>query len=74
MINARSQDFEDHEITITQKAFTTFMESTETLHAAIEIFVEELLGLGLSREKNKNLMIEDAVNVRAGFLEGMPEV
>ena len=72
MINARSPNLDDHEITIVQKAFATFMGDEETLHAAIEIYVEEILGLGLSREKNKALMIEDAVGVRAGFLEGMP--
>lgn len=74
MINARSQDFEHHEITIIQKAFTTFMESAKTLHATIEIYVEESLRLWLSREKNKSLMIENVVNVRAGFLNGMSKI
>ena len=73
IINTRSSDLKDHEITIAQKAFAILMQREETHHAAVQIYVDELLGVRFGAVADRNSMIQDAVHVRSAFLEGMPK-
>ena len=65
VIKARSPDLNDHEITIAQKVFFTLMQNEDSQHGAVQIFIEELLGVGSDVSTEAELKIRDAVNVRA---------
>ena len=67
-INARSADLGDHEISITQKAFTILMQNESDSQAAFQIYVEELLGFPSAPDHVS--VFEDAIHVRASLLEG----
>lgn len=68
-IRCRSQDLEENEITIAQKAFVYCF--TLNLHAAIHIYVEEILGIEFVRKMDKVSLLQDSIDIRAGLLEGM---
>lgn len=68
-IRSRSQDLEDNEITIAQKAFVHFFASN--VHAATHIYVEEILGIEYAPKTEKVSLLQDSIDVRAGLLEGM---
>ena len=71
MINARSPDLEDHEITIAQKAFITLMKNEETFHGAFAIYLDEVLGLKISTGKDMEQIIQDAVQVGTALFESI---
>lgn len=73
-VKARSQALDDHEITITQMAFKILMENERDHHAAIQIYVEELLGVRFGSVPDLSSMIKDAVHVRAALLDGKPRL
>jgi len=68
-IRSRSQDLEENEITIAQKAFIYF--SASNMHAAIHIYVEEILGIEFAPKADKASLLQGSIDVRAGLLEGM---
>lgn len=68
-IRSRSQDLEENEITIAQKAFGYFFAFN--MHAAIHIYVEEILGIEFVTKMDKVSLLQDSVDIRAGLLEGM---
>lgn len=74
MINARSPDLEDHEITIAQKAFVNLMKDGNTFHGALAIYMDELLGLNIGTGKDLERIIQDAVQVGAALLEGISQL
>ena len=64
IIRSRSQDLKDHELNIYQKAFAMLMSKNEDHIAGIELYVEEILGLKLLREAEKNGALRRAVDTR----------
>ena len=70
-INARSSNLEEHEITITQKAFAILMQHEDTLHGAIQLYVEEIIGLKFSTVQDESRVVQDAICVKATILARM---
>ena len=68
-IRARSQDLDDNEITVAQKAFLNFMKPN--FNAAMHIYVEEVLGIKFAPDAEKASIFESSIEVRAGLLEGI---
>ena len=54
VIRQRSQDLADSEITITQKALGILVEDKYYANAAMQLYVDEILGLGIVSERQKS--------------------
>lgn len=71
VINARSQDLNDHEITKHQKAFSTLMHNQADRFPGIYLYTEELLGLKvLCRLREETLKQE--IKIREVLAESKP--
>lgn len=71
LISSRSSLLEDHEVSIVQKAFMILMDSPEHRVGAVELYVQEIIGLKLIVAKEKDMAFQTAVNARNLFLKGM---
>ena len=59
IIEARSQNLDDHEISLIQKAFVSLMNQDHSQLAGIALYVEEILGFrSTSLEGKENALIE----------------
>ncbi|KAL8925781.1 MAG: hypothetical protein Q9208_003278 [Pyrenodesmia sp. 3 TL-2023] len=67
-ILGRSSKLENFEVNIFEAAFVKLMESTKSHVGAIQIYVEELLGLKAVSKPSKNRALTSAVRVRTMFL------
>jgi len=68
-IRSRSQDLDECEITVAQKAFVYFFASS--MPAAVSIYVEEILGIQFAAEASKAPILQDSTELRSQLLEGM---
>ena len=65
VLKSRSQDLEDHEISLTQKAFVELMEEEEEDKiSGIEIYVEEIIGLKMVEDKDKLQTLKSLVKTK----------
>ena len=71
VINRRSPNLADCEITAAQKAFSTLMRSEEGGVAAIGIYVEEVLGLKFVKDVDKAQTLATTVQLRNCMLDGI---
>ena len=67
-IKRRSQDLDDHEVSLTQKAFVVLMEEGDHI-AGIEIYVEEIIGLKVVEEKEKLQTLKLSVKTKGTMLK-----
>ena len=70
VIKNRSQDLDDHEISLMQKAFVTLMDEGDHV-AGIELYVEEIVGLKMVEEKQKLKTLKSSVKTKDQMLTGM---
>lgn len=71
IIHKRSPVLAENEISIVQKAFMILMETVEDDVGAIEIYVEEILGLNLVSDPYHLQTLQTAVKTRKLLLESM---
>lgn len=64
VIEARSQDLVNHEITVYQKAFVILMNNEDDHVGGIEIYIDELLGLSLIKSTDHQQALETAIKAR----------
>ena len=63
VFKSRSQDLDDHEISLTQKAFVKLMEEEDQI-PAIEIYIEEIIGLSVVQDKDKLQALTSSVKIK----------
>ena len=63
VLRRRSQDLDDHEISLTQKAFVIMMEEEGQI-PGVEIYVEEIIGLKVVEDKDKLQILKSSVKTR----------
>lgn len=68
-IRSRSQDLDECEITVAQKAFVYFFASS--MPAAVSIYVEEILGIQFAPQASKAPILQDSIELRSQLLEGV---
>lgn len=71
LISSRSKLLADHEISIVQKAFMVLMDNPEHRVGAVELYVQEIIGLRLIVGKEKEEALQTAVNARNLILKSM---
>lgn len=70
VIQARSQDLVNHEITVYQKAFVILMNNEDDHVGGIEIYFDELLGLSLIKSTDHQQALETAIKARELIYKG----
>lgn len=70
VICQRSQIISQGEITAIQKAFAVLMEKKEDLIPAIELYVDEILGLNFVSELEKATTLNTMIQTRHSILSG----
>lgn len=68
VICQRSQVLAHGEITVIQKAFTILMEKKEDIIAAIELYVDEILGLKFTSETERATTLNTMIQTRHSIL------
>lgn len=59
-IKRRSQDLDDHEISLAQKAFVILMDEGDHI-AGIELYVDEIIGLRAAGDEDKMQILKSSV-------------
>ena len=70
VIKQRSQDLNDHEISLTQKAFVILMDEGDHI-AGIEIYVEEIVGLRIVEDKERLRTLRSSVKTKEEMIKSM---
>ncbi len=63
VIKLRSQNLEDHEISLMQKAFVRLMDEGDHI-AGIELYVDEIIGLKVMEDKDKLHILRSSVKTK----------
>ena len=63
VLQQRSQDLDDHEISLMQKAFVVLMEDGDHI-AGIELYVEEIVGLKMVENTDKLQILKSSAKTR----------
>ena len=71
VIRRRSQSLADGEITVAQKAFRILMDENNGGIAAIELYVNEIIGLEIVPETDRAQALATALQTRDYILNGM---
>ena len=71
IINRRSPNLADFEITAAQKAFSALMGNEKDGVAAVEIYVEEILGLKFNEDSDRVRGLTTAIQMRNCMLHGI---
>ena len=74
IVSARSQNLADHEISLFQKAFAILMRNEDNHVPGIELYVDELLGLNLVDESQKEETLRTAVKARDAVQQSMHQI
>lgn len=69
IIRSRSQDFRDNEITIVQKAFVILFENDDGSVPAIELWINEILGINQIPEETRRHIFSAAIRTRVAALD-----
>lgn len=62
-IKRRSQDVDDHEISLAQKAFVILMDEGDHI-AGIELYVEDIIGLKAVEDRDKIQILKSAAKTK----------
>ena len=71
VINRRSPNLAAFEITAAQKAFSALMRNDKDSVAAIEIYIEEILGLRYVEDSDRTQALTATIQMRNYLLNGM---
>lgn len=74
VIRRRSQNLADGEITAVQKAFEVLMKGEADEIAAIEIYMDEIIGLKAIPERDRAKTLAQAIQTRANILNSMSSI
>ena len=71
VVRRRSQDFADNEITVPQAAFAYLYEMDTNSHAAMALFVDEILGATITPLADEYAMATAVLGTRSALLNRM---
>lgn len=74
LIRGRSQDLADGEVTAIQKAFRMLVDEMDCGYAAIELYVDEIIGLKAVTETNRAQTLATALQTRDHIMNRMSNI
>ena len=70
ILSRRSHNLEDHQITLEQKAFLSLLKESEHHLGAIDLYIEEIIGIKYIQPRNKEEVLGAAINSKVIMLQG----